>query len=178
VIGTSVLALVGIGAGASLLGYRTQAAGETPQGKALEQEADASNARHKSKTNEDLMLRSKSGESKVRQLQKERLAALKEIAAEIKRLFNQGQTSVNMMLQADSAALKAELELCEHDVERVPVHEKLVANARELEGFDEQRFKAGRIPHSELLTAKVNRLEAEIDLERAKAKVASQMRPK
>jgi outer membrane protein TolC len=45
-----------------------------------------------------------------------------------------------------------------------------VANAKELEEYSDKMYKAGRYLRSELLTAKANRLEAEIDLERAKAK--------
>ncbi|HLN28182.1 MAG TPA: sigma-70 family RNA polymerase sigma factor [Gemmataceae bacterium] len=111
-------------------------------------------------------------ESKVRRLQKERLAALKGIAAERKGLHEQGRLSVYELLQANSAVLKTELELCESDAARILVHEKLVANAKENEEMVARMFKDGRVVHSELLTAQANRLEAEIDLERTKAKAA------
>jgi outer membrane protein TolC len=76
-------------------------------------------------------------------------------------------------VEARRRLFKAELELCESDKERVAVHEKIVQLEKESEKVVEKRVEAGRVPTYELLAARVNRLEAEIALERAKAKLAT-----
>jgi outer membrane protein TolC len=115
---------------------------------------------------------------KVRALQEERLVTLKEIAAEKEKAFRDGRAPSEDVLQAKLLVLGAELELCDSDGERVAVHESIVAVAKEIEETQASRYKAQRLSHSDLLTAKANRLEAEVAHERAKAKAAAtQKRP-
>jgi hypothetical protein len=109
----------------------------------------------------------------VRALQEERLATLKEIADEKEKVFRAGRGLPEDVLQARLLVLRAELELCDSDRERVAVHEKIVAMAKEIEETLAGYYKAQRLLHSDLLTAKANRLEAEVALERAKAKAAA-----
>jgi tetratricopeptide (TPR) repeat protein/thiol-disulfide isomerase/thioredoxin len=111
--------------------------------------------------------------SRVRALQEERLATLKEIAAEREKAFRHGRAPSDDVLQARLLVLRAELELCDSDRERVAIHEKIVALAKETEETRASQYKARRLSHSDLLTAKANRLEAEVALERAKAKAAA-----
>ena len=115
-------------------------------------------------------------QSKVRQLQKERLAVLRQIAAYKKELVQQLKATPDVMFQADLAALKAELELCDSDDARIVVLQKIVVNASKQEENSEGLYKGGRIVHPEFLAAKANRLEAEVELERAKAKVAAKVK--
>ena len=115
-------------------------------------------------------------DSKVRQLQKERLAVLKEIAADKNGRYQQGHLTADDALQATAEVLKAELELADSDDARIRVLAQLVQIAKELEDINDQRFKAGRCPPSDRLAAKANRLEAEIELERAKAKAKRRAR--
>ena len=110
---------------------------------------------------------------KVKALQKERLATLKEIAAESENVFRHGRCPPEDVWQAKLLVLRAELELCDSDRERVAVHEKIVTLAKETEEMQTLRYKAARLSHSDLLTAKANRLEAEVALERAKAKASA-----
>jgi hypothetical protein len=112
------------------------------------------------------------GDSKVRALQKERLAAFKEIVAEIESLG--ARVPLDDLLHAKRQVLHAEFELCESDKERVEVLAKLVAVAKELEAVVAQRFKDMRVVRRDLLKAKADRLEAEIALERAKDQAAGQ----
>jgi RNA polymerase sigma factor (sigma-70 family) len=163
------VALGGVGTGA--LVYRTQAAQTGGSGKAFGTAATASGTNGKTGDDTSSLNDSKPEKSKIRQLQEERLAALKEIAAEKQGLVRSGRINPNEWLQADTAALKAELEFCESDQARVVLLEKLVANAKEVERVNELRFKAARIVRSELLTAKAARLEAEIEVEKARATV-------
>jgi tetratricopeptide (TPR) repeat protein/thiol-disulfide isomerase/thioredoxin len=111
--------------------------------------------------------------SKVRALQEERLATLKEIAAEWENVFRHSRCPPEDVWQAKLLVLRAELELCDSDRERVAIHEKIVALAKETEETRASQYKAQRLSHSDLLTAKANRLEAEVALERAKAKAAA-----
>jgi hypothetical protein len=109
-------------------------------------------------------------DSKLRQLQKERLAVLKQIAADKKTLFEQARTSPDVMLQPELAALKAELDICETDDAKTPVLERIAANCKKQEDYFEKLYKGGRVVATDWLVAKAARLEAEIELERAKTK--------
>jgi len=162
-----VLGLVVIGLRTNELIYRTDAAQKTDNGEGQETKVVGSGG--------DSVLGQRA-ESKVRRLQEERLSILKEIAAEKESLYRTGRTTANELLPAKSAVLRAELELCGSDQARIVVLEKLVTNAKELEEFNETLFHAARVPRSEFLTAKANRLQAEIDLERVKA--GSMAKPK
>jgi RNA polymerase sigma factor (sigma-70 family) len=115
-------------------------------------------------------------ESKVRELQKERIAALKQIRADKETNVQSGTGPIEDVLQAQAAVLRAELEMCESDKETTKLLGEIVAVAKELEKCAEQRFNAGRLPRYDLLAVKVNRLEAEIALERAKIKAAPKQR--
>jgi RNA polymerase sigma-70 factor (ECF subfamily) len=112
-------------------------------------------------------------ESRLKALLKERLALLKQAAAEMEQAFQAGTVSAHAFMQAQRAVFQAELELCETDKERLVVHEKSVALAKDIEQAVEKQFEAGRVPRSFLLTAKAERLEAEIALERTKVKAAA-----
>jgi RNA polymerase sigma factor (sigma-70 family) len=113
-------------------------------------------------------------DAKVKALLKERLATLKEIAAHVEKRFKETALgSLEEVLQAKHQVHMAELDLCESDKERVGIHENIVANARELETLVATRVKAGVAQSVDLLKARVSRLEAEIALERAKAKAAA-----
>jgi RNA polymerase sigma factor (sigma-70 family) len=110
------------------------------------------------------------GESKVRTLLKERLDLLKKIAAALEKVYERsGTVKLEELAQAKIAVLKAELELCQSARERVAIHEKMVALTEDLVRFAESRYQSGQLPVWELLQARVNRLDAQIELERARA---------
>jgi outer membrane protein TolC len=84
--------------------------------------------------------------------------------------YQAGRVSFDRVQQATRALLDAELEQCESDKERIKVLEKIVALAKESEKSAAQRYKTGAATQSDALMATAARLEAEIALERAKAK--------
>jgi RNA polymerase sigma factor (sigma-70 family) len=112
-------------------------------------------------------------ESKVRTLLKERLAAVRQLADRVKELHKRGAAAVEAVRQADLRVFKAELELCETDKERVAVHEKIVRVFKDVEDRVAQLHKQGTAAEGEVLEAKLNRLDAEIALERARSAVAT-----
>lgn len=107
---------------------------------------------------------------KLKELLKERHATLKEIAAQTARAYQTRGVPIERLHEAEEAVLKAELDLCDSDKERIAVLEKLVALAKGQEEREMELVKAGSVPGTALLRAKANRLEAEIALERAKSK--------
>ncbi len=88
--------------------------------------------------------------------------------------YQKGQISTEEMAQTRIEVLKADLDLCESDKARVGLHQRIVSQYKEIEKLKEAGFKAGQVTQADLLRAKVNRLEAEIELERARAKTATQ----
>jgi outer membrane protein TolC len=109
-------------------------------------------------------------DSRLRDLLREKLDVLTEVADQVEKAHKAGQVSREQVLQAKEAVLRAELDLCESDKERVAVLEKMAAAARQREEEVAKLVQAGQVPTSVLLRAKLARLDAEIALERAKAK--------
>ena len=107
---------------------------------------------------------------KVQALLKERLAILKEMQNRAEKLYQTGQVSKGELLQINLRVLKAELDLCETDKERVAVHEKVVAVLKAIEQQAEELARRRAADAGILLEARLNRLEGEIALERARAK--------
>lgn len=107
---------------------------------------------------------------KAKALLKDRLATLKMIAGRMEAGYKAGTVPVGRLIESADAVLKAELDLCESDKERVKVLEKLVESARGREALVEKMVKAASATGTDLLRAKVSRLEAEIALERARRK--------
>jgi hypothetical protein len=106
----------------------------------------------------------------VHALLKERLDVLKEIQTRTARRFQNGQGSKGELLEINLRVLKAELDLCATDEERIAVHEKIVAGLKEIEQQAGELVKQGAADAGSVLEARLNRLEAEIALERARAK--------
>jgi hypothetical protein len=115
-------------------------------------------------------------DAKLKELLKERLGTLRDVVALTSTQVQQGVGDFGLLREAMQALMRAELELCDSDKERITVLEKLFALAMESEKGVEGRFKAGGVGKREVLMAKANRLDFEIALERLKAK--AQDRPK
>ncbi len=105
-------------------------------------------------------------DDKVKALLKERLVTLQAVAELTEKAFAAGGGTFERVIQARLAVFAAELDLCATDAERVKVLEKVVAETKRLEAAAEK----ASAPPGTVLVAKVRRLEAEIALERAKAK--------
>ncbi|MCI0738708.1 MAG: hypothetical protein L0Y72_06665 [Gemmataceae bacterium] len=109
-------------------------------------------------------------DAKVQELLKERLATLKELASATKTAYVSGKATIGEHLQANTMLLKAELDSCGSDKERLAVHERAVALAKECEKVAAHLHNSGHATHASVLAAKANRLDAEVTYERAKAK--------
>jgi outer membrane protein TolC len=114
--------------------------------------------------------------AKVKELHKERLAVLSQLVKQTEADYVTGRVSFDRLHQARLAVLNAKLDLSESDKERIAILEEGVAMAKGHEKTTAQLYKSGKIPASDPLMAKASRLEAEIVLERAKAK--SRAKPK
>jgi len=115
-------------------------------------------------------------ESKVKSLQKQRLAVLKEATTEIKSTYLAGRTSLDRLQAALRDQYEAELELCETDKDRLRVLEVILKLASESEQSLEKRYKAGDLPKSELLAATAATLQAAISVEKLKAKLENEQK--
>jgi outer membrane protein TolC len=111
---------------------------------------------------------------KIKELQKERIATLKEMADAITRLFQSGHGSFDAVLEARLLLLKAELDAAEKEADRITLYKNFVDESRKIENLAEAKVKAGRGTQASVLKVKAMRLEAEINLERAKAKEAKE----
>jgi RNA polymerase sigma factor (sigma-70 family) len=107
---------------------------------------------------------------KVQALLKERLAILKEMQNRVDKRYQTGQGSKGELLQITLRVLKAELDLCATDKERIAVHGNMVAVLKAIEQQAEELANRMAADAGTLLEARLNRLEAEIALERARAK--------
>jgi uncharacterized protein (TIGR03067 family) len=101
---------------------------------------------------------------------RQRLATLRENAARTELLYKQGAASVGVVQQARLAVLNAELDLCETPPERIGLYEKILAHRREIEKSMEMLYKTGLAGESTLLMARAERQEAEIALQRERAR--------
>jgi uncharacterized protein (TIGR03067 family) len=108
----------------------------------------------------------------VETLLKKRLALLRQVADELNKQYQQGTASPSVMLRAKDEVFKAELELARTDKDRVAILEKRLAVAKELETLARKAYQQGGSTHLFLLNAEIYRLEAEIALKRAKAKMS------
>src|SRR4051794_19336684 len=83
-------------------------------------------------------------DDKLKALLRERLAALQQVQVEVEHIYRAGQASVDAVLQANAAALEAELDLCQSQKERLTVLEKAVEVARRAESYATTVAKAGQ----------------------------------
>lgn len=108
---------------------------------------------------------------KVKELLRQRLEIFRSIESLTRPAVKAGGISTEELIKATRNVLNAELELCDTDEERIVILEKLVELAKTAEGTRQQMFKANRIALSDALPYALDRLQAEIDLERVKARV-------
>jgi RNA polymerase sigma factor (sigma-70 family) len=107
---------------------------------------------------------------KVQALLKERLDILKDMQNRAEKRYQAGQASKGELLEITLRALKGELDLCATDKERIAVHEKIVAVYKAIEQQVGALAKLRAEAAGTLLEARLNRLEAEIALERVRSK--------
>ncbi len=105
--------------------------------------------------------------AKIQELLQARLAITKELASLAANAHRAGEAPIEHVFQANQAVLKAQLDLCESNKERIAIMERFVELARDQEEHAVKSYKTGRATASAPLNAKVVRLEAEIALEKA-----------
>jgi hypothetical protein len=110
----------------------------------------------------------------VKELQKERIATLKEMVEQISEQFKNPRLHVSFdeLLEARLLLLKAELDAAEKESDRINLYKSTIAELKKYEEWADGRVKMARGTVATVLKIKARRLEAEIDLARAKAKVA------
>jgi len=109
----------------------------------------------------------------LQQLRAERMAVLHEIAKQTTEAWKAGTADYQQVSAATQALHEAELEQCESDKERIAVLQKIVGQAKEAEQIADRFGKAGTSAPWVTLKAKADRLQAEIELEKTKTKVAT-----
>jgi hypothetical protein len=116
------------------------------------------------------------GDDEERKLLKERYnAALAELRARYQR-FEAGNDTLDALFDAARRVLDSELELCGKAAERVAVREKYLELAREVEKIQQARVDAGRAGAQDLEQARYLRIDAQLQLLRAKK--AAEAKPK
>jgi hypothetical protein len=110
---------------------------------------------------------------KLRALLQERLEALRKGADRVKRLHKDNAAGQGVVREANLRVYKAELDLCDTTAERVAVLEKIAKVYKETEDHFSQLQKRGEASQDVVREATISRLEAEIALEREKAKLAA-----
>jgi uncharacterized protein (TIGR03067 family) len=109
-----------------------------------------------------------------RQRAQERLDTLKNIASLKETMYQSGTVNIGEVLEAKRDVAKAELDLAPSNSDRVKSHEQIVALLRQLMNVREVQEQSGKALHVDVLKAKADLLEAQNDLDRAKAKATTQ----
>ena len=109
---------------------------------------------------------------KIKELQKEQIATLKEMTEAAAELFRRGAASVDEIYEARTLLFQAELDAAETDADRIKLYEGLVTTMKDYEELAIARKMAARGTHVAVLKVKARRLQAEIALERLKANAA------
>ena len=111
---------------------------------------------------------------KVKELHKERIAALKELAEITLKLYQASRAEYFEALDARLMLLQAELAAAEKEPERVALYKDAVTALKQYEELANMRVSAGRGNVAAGLKIKASRLEVEIALEQAKIKEAKE----
>ncbi len=111
---------------------------------------------------------------KVKELQKQRIATLKEMVDATTDQFRNGRVPFEEVLEAKLLVFKAELDAADKESDRITLYKNIVDQLKKFEVIADQRVKAAQTSQSTFLKVKARRLEAEINLERAKTKEAKE----
>jgi RNA polymerase sigma factor (sigma-70 family) len=117
-----------------------------------------------------------SNNAKLQALLTERLKALQQAADRVKQMHKANAISYQEVRQAELRVYKAKLDLCQTTKERVAILEKIAAVYGEMEQHVLQLQQSGQASAGTALEARISRLEAEIAVEREKAKPAESPR--
>jgi tRNA A-37 threonylcarbamoyl transferase component Bud32 len=109
-----------------------------------------------------------------RQSRKERLAVLQKIVDQQEDRRKLGSLSLEELDRAKLELARAELGLAESDQQRAAALDKILKLTKELEDYYDALHKGGRATEDVLLKARADRIKAELDLKRAKAKATGE----
>jgi hypothetical protein len=110
--------------------------------------------------------------AKLRILQEERLAVLKDIQVQTTAAYGQGTTGIKAVIDARIQLLDAQIELAESREEILKLRTDLVNEAMMWEQNVARMIKNGERPGIDALKAKVFRLNAQIALEKARSETS------
>lgn len=114
---------------------------------------------------------------KIKELQKERIATLKEqldLLNELARSPRAQRESNGEALETTLLLLQAELEITEKGADRIALYQKAIDRLKQFEKMAKADVAAGRNSELPLLRIKARRLDVEIQLEKAKVKEAKE----
>jgi C-terminal processing protease CtpA/Prc len=109
-------------------------------------------------------------EKKLRELHKDRIATLQQITDLYKAQIANGFVTREDIMQAKLQLLKAELDAANTDEERITIQSMIVEMMIEFEEMTAQVVMHSHVDRTVYLKAKAERLKAEIELERLKAR--------
>jgi hypothetical protein len=109
---------------------------------------------------------------KIKELQKERIAALEAVVAGTTKLYSQARIEYGELLEPILMLNKARVEAAEKEADHIEIYKKTIESLKEFEQWAKNKHDAGRATEMPLLSIKARRLELEIALEKAKAKEA------
>lgn len=107
--------------------------------------------------------------NRIKELKKERIAALKSVAELMTNLYQRGSGTIDDVFEAKLQALNAEADAAETAQDRIKFYENIVDLSKQYEELAIASREAARGTHATVLKMKARRLEAEITLEQAKA---------
>jgi hypothetical protein len=111
---------------------------------------------------------------KVKKLQRERAFTLAEVVEDTVKLFEKGLVKYEEIFEARLLALEAAVDASEKESDRMTFYKNIVDVMKEYEKYANDRLEAGRSSRSAVLKVKARRLQAEINLERAKAELTEE----
>jgi outer membrane protein TolC len=114
----------------------------------------------------------KASEQKIKELQKERLAALKKTVDIFTKLIRAGRDDFEDSSETRLLLLQAELGAVENEADQIALYKKAIDSLKEYEASANNQVNTGRSSATTVLRIKARRLELEIQLGQAKAKRA------
>jgi outer membrane protein TolC len=111
---------------------------------------------------------------KIKDLQKERIAVLKELVDHLDTRYKSGTASFEEVLEARILLFKAELETAEKGSDRISLYTKMIDTLNQAEQVAKAQFGVGKVTTGDVLKIKARRLEVEILLEQEKMKEAKE----
>ena len=103
--------------------------------------------------------------------QRARLSLVTQIRDSMLRLFREGESNANEYLQWEKRYHEIAAETAQNDAERLRAYEASVSSMKQIEAIAGALYKSGQIKQSDVLVVELERVEAEIALEKFKARM-------